>query len=206
MCLSNALAPCYWHTMRTIVAVALLAAVTGCQSPPPSRNDPAGAFARLAPCVDLADTGCLFDELDRDSRWSLFSIHRTLKAIGEIVDRSYPADRRDPVAVFGTWAKAAGSKDPHEMFSVFCSRRDCLRELARGLGAVTEISALTETAATVKTTRGGSFQMARAGGEWGLATYRDELIKEKIRLGDNLDQVRRNAVDFDEQRLATGKK
>lgn len=65
---------------------------------------------------------------------------------------------------------------------------------------------MTETTATVKTTRGGSFQMARADGEWGLATYRDELIKEKIRLGDNLDQVRRNAADFDEQRLATGEK
>ena len=160
----------------------------------------------MAPCVDLADTGCLFEELDRDSRWSLATIHRTLKTIGEIVDRSYPADRRDPATVYGTWARAAGSKDAHEVFSAFCSRRDCLRKLARGLGAVTEISDLIETTATVKTTRGGSFQMARAGEEWGLATYRDELIKEKIRLGDNLDQVRRNAADFDEQRLATGEK
>ena len=122
------------------------------------------------------------------------------------LDRSYPADRRDPVAVFGTWAKAAKAKDAHEVFSAFCSGRDCLRQLARGLGAVTEISDLTGTAATIKTTRGDSFQMACADGEWGLATYRDELIKEKIRLGDNLDQVRRNAADFDEQRLATGEK
>jgi hypothetical protein len=192
--------------MRTIVAVALLAAATCCQSQPPSRSNPAEAFARLAPCVDSADTGCLFDELDRDSRWSLSSIHRTLNTIGEIVDRSYPADRRDPIAVYGTWAQAAGSKNAHEAFSAFCSRHDCLRTLAQGLGAVTETSALTETTATVTTTRGVSFQMARADGEWGLATYRDELIKEKIRLGDNLSQVQQNAADFDEQRLATGGK
>jgi hypothetical protein len=46
--------------------------------------------------------------------------------------------------------------------------------------------------------------MACVEGEWGLSTYREELQQAKIHLGDTLEQVRRNAVAYDEQRIVSG--
>ena len=50
--------------MRLFVLIAV-AATIGCERPSPTRDTPAGAFARLAPCIDTADARCLYEELDR---------------------------------------------------------------------------------------------------------------------------------------------
>lgn len=183
--------------------VVILGIVAGCKSEPPGRDTPEGAFARLAPCVDAADAACLMEGLDRDSRWSVHTIHRTLRETREIVERSYPADEKARQEAFGSWGAESAGASPHEMFRAFCARKRCLHRLARGFGAVVGVEK-SEGAATVKTSKGESFPMYNAEGEWGLSTYRDELLEAKIRLADNLKQVRLNGAAYEEQRVATG--
>jgi hypothetical protein len=183
-------------------AIALLIALTACDRSPPERTSPAAAFSRIAPCVDRGAARCLFRELDRDSRWSTASIHRLLGEMRQLVDRSYPQDIRSQA--FGTWAAEARAADPAALFEIFCAERRCLPRLARGFGAVTEVTDRTESRARVHTTRGASFPMACADGEWGLASFREELTQAKIHLGDALTQVRRNAAAYDDQRIVSG--
>jgi hypothetical protein len=183
-------------------AIALLIALTACDRSPPERTSPESAFARISPCIDGGEAKCLFRELDRDSRWSTASIHRLLGEIRQLVDSSYPSERRSQA--FGAWAAEARAADPAALFETFCTKRRCLSRLARGFGAVTEVTDRTESQAEVRTTRGASFPMVCADGEWGLAIFRDELHRAKIHLGDVLVQVRRNAAAFDDQRIVSG--
>jgi len=186
-----------------VISIAL-GAVFGCESEPPKRDNPEGAFARLAPCVDRADTSCLMRELDRDSRWSIHSIHRTLAETRKIVERSYPADEGARRKAFGRWFEESAARDPEGMFEIYCAKRRCLHDLARGFGAVAETRPEGEGAVALRTARGGEYVMLAVEGEWGLATWRDELVDAKIRLADNLKQVRLNAAAYEEQRVATG--
>jgi hypothetical protein len=184
--------------VRFVVLLVVLA--VGCDSKPPSRTAPREAFARLATCVDRADRACLYRELDRDSRWSIQTIHRTLAEMRSLVERSYPAPRR--AEAYGSWSAEAATGSPDELFDVFCRERDCLTELARGFGAVSGIEDESRERATIVTTRGGRFELANRDGEWGLATWCDELQAAKIHLGHALEQVRRNAQAFEQQRRA----
>jgi len=178
--------------------------IISCKSTPLDRKNPASAFGRLSVCVDKASVDCLFKELDRGSRWSVHSIYRTLAQTRGLISNSYPTDNTLRDQALGTWKKEAASKNAAEMFRVFCQKRSCLRTLAQGFGAVVKVKKTNENTAIVETTRGKTFQMSAAEGEWGLATYKDELYKTKIRLMDNLKQVRRNAAAYDEQRRAVG--
>ena len=183
---------------RLVVVLAVL--VVGCDSKPPPRTTPREAFARLAPCVDRADRACLFRELDRDSRWSIQTIHRTLAEMRTLVESAYPAARR--AEAYGSWSGEAETGSPDELFDVFCRERNCLAELARGFGAVTAVEDETRERATIVTTRGARFELANRDGEWGLATWCAELQAAKIHLGDALEQVRLNARAFEQQRRA----
>jgi len=186
--------------MRTVLL--LLALLAACASASPPRSSPESAFSRIAPCVDGGGAACLFHELDRDSRWSAASIQRTLAEIRGLVERSYPADRR--AAAYGAWAAEAGAADPAALFATFCGKRRCMQELAAGFGAVVRVTDRTGSSAVVETTRGARFELACVEGEWGLATFRDELQQAKIHLGDTLAQVRSDAAAYDEQRLVSG--
>jgi hypothetical protein len=157
----------------------------------------------MAECVDGGGPRCLFRELDRDSRWSTASIYRLLTQMRELIERSYPPERR--AAALGAWADESRAADPAALFETFCNKRRCLTQLARGFGAVTQVKETSSDRAEIVTTRGAVFTMARADDEWGLATFGDELQQAKIHLGDALTQVRRNAEAYDEQQLVSGK-
>ena len=186
--------------IRIVAALGLL--LLGCRAEPPSRATPQGACARLAPCVDRADRECLYRELDRDSRWSLQTIHRTLAEMRKLVEASYPEQRR--AGAYGTWGAEAATPSPAALFDVFCRERRCLAELARGFGAVVGVAEGAPGTVTVETTRGGRFVLADREGEWGLATWCAELQAGKIHLLDALEQVRANARAFELQRRAVG--
>ena len=190
--------------MRATTASLALLAALGCASEQKDRGTPENAFARLAPCVDRGDARCVFRELDRDSRWSIETIHRTLAEMRDLVDGSYPAERRAGASVYGAWETAAAAADGPGTFAAFCARSDCVAEIAAGFGAVVSVREAGEGRAEITTTRGRSFAMAAADGAWGLATWRAELSAEKIRLADKLEQVRIDAKAYDEQRRATG--
>jgi hypothetical protein len=190
--------------MRSTSFLLALLAVVACGSETKDRGTPTNAFARLAPCVDKGDPRCVYGELDRSSRWSIQTIHKTLAEMRALVDGSYPAERRVGSSIFGAWETAAAAADDAGTFAAFCERRGCMAEIADGFGAVVSTRDLGAERAEVTTTRGRAFALARAGGAWGLSTYADELAAEKIRLADKLAQVRIDARAFDEQRRATG--
>jgi hypothetical protein len=183
-------------------ALLLLPLLVACDRTPPPRTSPESAFARIAPCVDSGGARCLFRELDRDSRWSAASIQRLLAEMRGLVELSYPTEMRR--GAYGTWAAESEAADAAGLFEVYCAERGCMKELARGFGAVVEVSQRGEGAAALKTTRGAEFSMVCVEGEWGLSTFRDELQQAKIHLGDTLRQVRRNARAYDEQRIVSG--
>jgi hypothetical protein len=187
----------------TAVFLAALAAL-GCASEAKDRSTPANAFARLAPCVDAGDARCVYGELDRASRWSIQTIHKTLAEMRSLVEGSYPADRRGGASIYGAWETAAAAADDAGTFAAFCARRACMEEIAAGFGAVVSAREIGAGRAEIATTRGGRFAFAAADGAWGLATWGEELAAEKIRLADKLAQVRVDARAFDEQRRATG--
>ena len=179
-----------------------LLALLGCASEAKDRSTAENAFARLAPCVDRSDARCVYAELDRDSRWSIQTIHRTLAEMRALVERSYPADRRIGSAIYGAWDTAAAQADDAGTFAAFCERRRCVEEIAAGFGAVAGAKSAGAGRTAITTTRGRTFELAQADGAWGLATYGAELAAEKIRLADKLAQVRIDAEEFDEQRRA----
>jgi hypothetical protein len=186
---------------RTVFAAML--ALLGCASEAKDRSTPENAFARLAPCVDRSDARCVYAELDRDSRWSIQTIHKTLAEMRALVERSYPADRRAGSAIYGAWDAAAAQADDAGTFAAFCERRRCMEEISAGFGAVASAKSVGAARTDITTTRGRTFELAVADGAWGLATYGAELAAEKIRIADKLAQVRIDAKAFDEQRRAT---
>lgn len=186
------------------VWIVLAAALIGCASEAKDRGSAASAFARLAPCVDANDARCVFPELERGSRWSIQTIHKTLAEMRALIERSYPEDRRTGVSAYGGWEDAAAARDAAGVFAAYCARRRCMEELAAGFGAIVGERAAGPGVAELRTTRGAAFRMASADGEWGLATFGGELAGEKVRLADALAQVRVDAQAYDEQRRAVG--
>ena len=170
----------------------------GCHKSDPTSPD--GAFARLAPCMDKKDSRCLYFGLDRDSHWSAQTIHRTLGEIRELAARSYPEKARQ--SAFGSWHNEAAVDDPAGVFEAYCNRRQCLKKVALGFGAVVKKIPVDANTTQIETTRGGRFEMNEADGKWGLGLFKEELQQAKISLLDRLKQVKKNASAFDEQRKA----
>lgn len=171
----------------------------GCS--PPDKKTPESAFARLAPCLEKSAPECLFEELNRDSQWSLQTIFRTLGEIRQLARQSYPKENIDEA--FGSWAEEAKTSSPEEMFRVYCQKRNCLKPLVNGFGAVKRVVAVSESRVRVETTRGHRFELIQNEGRYGIALYDEELMRAKIRLLDRLEQVRKNAREFEDQKLAT---
>lgn len=121
-----------------------------------------------------------------------------------IVD-SYPKDPSTRDRAYGPWKDHAAARTPEELFDIICKKQNCLKNLAKGFGAITLTTQESPHTATLSTTRGATFNLKKVEGEWGLATFCESLQKDKIRLQDNLAQIKRNAADYREQRLATGK-
>jgi hypothetical protein len=190
--------------MKTILySVLMLFLLPGCKTQLPDRSTPKGAFARLSPCIDAADTGCVFYELDVDTRNTVSSIYRILKEMRQVVEKSYPEDEKLRSTVFGKWLKESTAGSDTEMFDLLCRREHCLKQLAMGFGAITELKESGDTA-TVTTVRNKSFVIRKSKGEWGIVLLSDALDGEQIRLTSSLEQVERNAREYEQQRLATG--
>lgn len=198
--MSNGDMPCYWLGMRSHWILLFALVLFGCK--PQDRSTPEGAFSRLSKCIDAIDARCLFAELDRESRWSLETIHTLLRQTREAVEASYPPEAR--LSALGAWAEEAEAKDAAGMFEVFCGKRRCMEVMARGFGAVVKVEKKDRSSAEIETTRGERFLMAEADGEWGLASFAEELQKAKLRSYDRLKQVKLNAAEYEQQRLASG--
>jgi hypothetical protein len=184
---------------RVFIVVIVFACLSiGCEKT--DNTSPDGAFAGLAPCMDKSDVRCLYFGLDRESHWSVQTIHRTLGEIYELASRSYPENMRQ--SAYGSWHDEAEAEDPVGVFETYCKRRQCLEKVAIGFGAVVKSVFIDSNTTQIETTRGGRFEMNEAEGRWGLGMFKEELQQAKISLLDRLNQVKRNAAEFDEQRLA----
>ncbi len=186
--------------MGRIHVFAVVLALAACEHSDP--KTPEGAIAGLAPCIDSADPRCLYKWLDRDSRWSIQTIHKKLVEMRRLVEKSYPKDRRR--IAYGTLFEEAQAIDAAGMFDVYCRKRRCLEQVARGFGAAVKVTSKGENTVIVETTRGHRFEMFWAEERWGITPFRDELQKMKLRVFDSLKQVKINAADFEDQRRAGG--
>ncbi|MBN2529298.1 MAG: hypothetical protein JXR76_23120 [Deltaproteobacteria bacterium] len=189
-------------TLYLLVALFLFSA---CETKIPDKKSPEGAFRRLSACIDSASTECLFGELDSETRWTVSSIYKILQEMKKTVNKSYPDDDALRNSVFGKWHKMAAVKNDVEMFSLLCQKSQCLQHLARGFGAVRELKKDGDEA-ELTTVRDETFLLRRVKGKWGIVLL-DEMLKgEQTRLSDTLRQVKRNAAEYEQQRLATGRK
>jgi hypothetical protein len=185
----------FWKTILLIG----MAGLSSCGGTPDATT-PASAFAMIGPCIDQADRKCFFRTLERESRWSLGTIHRTLMEIRKVVERYYPKDQRD--SAYGLFKEESNARTPEELFEIFCKKHGCMEKVARGFGAVQSVREIDPNRVEVRTTRGGVFEMVRADGKWGLDILGDELEKIKLRMIDRQKQVEENARQYEEQRLA----
>ena len=90
------------------------------------------------------------------------------------------------------------------MFDIYCRKRRCLEQVARGFGAAIKVTPKEQNTVSVETTRGHHFEMFWAENRWGITPFRDELQNMKLRVFDSLKQVKTNAMDFEDQRRAGG--
>lgn len=195
---------CYIRGMKTfLLLIFMLPLLASCKTELPDRSTPKSAFARLSPCIDAADTGCVFYELDVDTRNTVSSIYRILKEMRQAVENSYPEDDQLRNTVYGNWLKESAARSDTEMFDLLCRREHCLKQLAMGFGAITGMKESGNTA-TVTTVRNKSFVLRKSKGQWGIVLLSEALDGEQIRLTSSLEQVKRNAREYEQQRLATG--
>jgi hypothetical protein len=159
-----------------------------------------GAWAALAPCVDSGNSRCLYEMLDRDSQWSIQTIFKALGEMHELVETSYPADRK--AVAFGSWEEEATASDPAGLFDIYCKKKLCLEKISKGFGAVTQEVTIEPSRVRLKTTRNGEFELIKADDRWGLSLMREELATAKIRILDRLREIEKNAAAYEEQRRA----
>lgn len=200
MALSNNMGSWYWQSMKRVFSEFVFFAflLVGCEAS--DSTSPEGAFARLAPCIDRGDARCLYFGLDRESHWSVQTIHRTLGEIHELVVRFYPENMHR--TAYGSWQKEVAAADPPEVFDMYCQRSRCLEKVSPGFGAVVKTVAADSNTVVIETTRRQQFAMNEADGRWGLGIFKEQLQQAKISLLDRLKQVKKNAAEFEEQRLA----
>ncbi len=164
-------------------------------------STPRGALAAMAPCIEKRDAACLYGRLDRDSRWSLQTIHKTLGRIETLAQRSYPPDKR--ASALGSWSEEAAAKEPSELFRVYCEENGWMSDLTVRFGPARTVSTEVEAKrAQIITSRGGSIELSAPDGSWGLSDFREELAADKLRLLTRLARVEKNASAFEEQKRA----
>ena len=144
--------------IRTAVWLFGLLPLLSCGDPP-EPTTPKKAFALIGPCIDRVDRQCFFRTLDRDSRWSLCTIHRTLGEIRQVVEASYPEAER--ASAYGLFKEEATAATPEAMFEIYCKKLKCMEQVARGFGAIQQVHELGPDRVEVVTSRGKAFQMAR---------------------------------------------
>ncbi len=150
--------------------------------------------------MDNGDARCLYFGLDRESHWSIQTIQRTLGEIQELVVRSYPENMQQ--SAYGSWRNEVEAADPPGVFDIYCKRSRCLEKVSSGFGAVVKKVTVDSNTVVIETTRQQRFEMNEADGRWGLGIFREQLQRAKISLFDRLQQVKKNAAEFEEQRLA----
>jgi hypothetical protein len=199
--LSISTRPWYFPRMiRIIVAVLTIFASVqvACETVDP--NSAEGTFARLGPCIDLADRSCMYELLDRDGRWSIQTIQRTLAEMRHAVEQSYPASLQQ--RAYGRWSAETLAKTPPELFSIYCKRNHCFDKISSGFGAIVSRKEVDASTVELETTRGQKFVLRVDAGRWGISLFTKDLLSEKIRLLDRLKQINKSAREFDEQRQA----
>jgi len=190
--------------MRLVLFLFLTSAFWGgCKTEPPGRSDPQSAFARLAPCINKQDAKCIYSELDRDSRWSVQTIYKTMVQMRTLVESTYPQERQKEA--YGTFSSMSSSTSDADLFERFCLSQNCLETISQGFGAVVKTEPQTDILVQVTTTRKAAFAMSLADGQWGLSIYQKQLQDAKIRLLDRHEQVKKNAAAFRETRAAIEK-
>jgi hypothetical protein len=177
---------------RLALCVLALAAAGGCRERP--ARTPEEASRRLAMAVQEGDGARLYWALDQQSRWSVISVQRYYREMGEIVRRAYPPERqaRELERIVG-----ADERRPERFFSAQNQRHGWLARLGPAPGAV------------VRTERApGRMVMHTAGGRrlefveepprsWGFSGWRSELEELKRRASHDLEMTRENASVYE---------
>lgn len=182
--------------MRAVPLVAaVLVVASACSRPsesPPMPRTPIAAYEQLDQALLRADWGRVFDLLDRDSRWSLMSIHKDLRQSCDLVKAHYPEDRRGPEL-----ARCSAAALCPEARTLFAQKRLKLPELERLPSALGPAGPIRSDGNDRWIgSRAGELRFCVDEGIWGFCNLRDALNQLKIKTARDLQGIQENVETF----------
>ena len=143
-------------------------------APPPVPANAEQVLDQLKAAAAKGDWGRVFDLLDRDSRWSLISLHKARVEACGLVRANYPKARR--ARALERCAEAAHHKDARAHFIAGGERLPPLGDLA---GAKVQ-----------------NLTFCQTGGLWGFCGLREQYRQLKVKAARDLAVVRESAEAF----------
>ncbi len=165
--------------LRVLTSMMLLPLILGCSQRSgkpedvPRSKDQATALLRAA--VQARDPGKVYDVLDRQSRWSMITVHKNLRQICSLVKTHYPAARR--ARELERCSAAARHREPRAYMASLAWTAPLLAPLS-GDGA-----------------RG----LCKRDGQWSYCALGPGMQKLKLKTARDLATTRENADTFGRQ-------
>ena len=138
------------------------------------------------------DAARLFDLLDQDSRWSVMTVHRDLRALCQLVRTHYPKDRQ--IRELQRCSAAETAREPRDLF-VGQARGWGMLEGIDGLSGKEPVQGSGEQRSV---TRAGApaLLLCRGGAGWGYCGLREKLDGLKLKTARDLASVQENAEAY----------
>jgi hypothetical protein len=178
--------------LRLVVLALLGVGAAGCpRSKAPLRAPtPEQGLAELARAG--GDARLVFDVMDQDSRWSVITAHRDLRAICQLVRAHYPKDRQPRELRRCQTAEAV--REPRDFFASQASGWGLLG----GLSGLTGKEPLQGQGDRRTVARPGqpALIFCRNGADWSYCGAREELERLKVKTSRDLASVQENTEAY----------
>ncbi|MEK6608976.1 MAG: hypothetical protein AABZ30_15050 [Myxococcota bacterium] len=177
---------------RRLAAVVALASACDRHEPAPSRS-PEAALGVLRAALARDDAPAVYDALDRDSRWSVMSLHRAEREMWRLARAHFPPGARE--AQERRYAAAGAAAVPRAWFGSLGLHVPLRASLATGGAPRREDSA--DGSAVFVAASGARLRFEReADGTWAFSGLRADLARRKEHAANALAIMQRSADEY----------